>query len=52
MCPICGNNTFQQERGKIDSEWGMTAHRVTLLICDRCGYVLPFYDGRTFFDFD
>ena len=30
----------------------MTAHRVTLLICDRCGYVLAFYDGRTFFDFD
>jgi len=52
MCPICGNNTFQRERGKIDSEWGVTAHRVTLLICDRCGYVLPFYDGRTFFDFD
>ena len=52
MCPICGNNTFRQERGKIDSEWGVTAHRVTLLICGRCSYVLAFYDGNTIFDFD
>jgi RNA polymerase subunit RPABC4/transcription elongation factor Spt4 len=52
MCPICGNNTFQQERGKIDSEWGMTAHKVTLLVCQRCSYVLAFYDGNTIFDFD
>jgi hypothetical protein len=22
MCPICGNNTFQQQRGKLDSECG------------------------------
>lgn len=22
MCLICGNDTFRQERGKIDSEWG------------------------------
>ncbi len=49
---MCGNQTFTQERGKIDSEWGVTAHRVTLLICDRCAFVLQFYDGRTIFDFD
>ena len=52
MCPICGHNTFRQEHGKLDSEWGMTAHRVTLLICDRCSNVLVFYDGNTIFDFD
>jgi uncharacterized protein len=52
MCPICGNNTFRQERGKIDSQWGITAHQVTMLICDRCSYVLQFYDGNTIFDFD
>ncbi len=52
MCPICGNNTFRQERGKIDSEWGLTAHKVTLLVCERCSFVLPFYDGNTIFDFD
>ena len=51
-CPLCGNGTFQQERGKIDSEWGLTAHRVTLLICERCGNILSFYEGNTIFDFD
>ena len=51
-CPMCGNETFQQERGKIDSAWGMTAHRVVILICDRCAYVLQFYEGNTIFDFD
>jgi hypothetical protein len=30
----------------------MTAHRVTLLICERCSFVLSFYDGNTIFDFD
>jgi len=36
----------------MDSEWGLTAHRVTLLICERCQYVLSFYEGNTIFDFD
>ena len=36
----------------IDSEWGVTAHRVLLLICERCSYVLSFYEGNTIFDFD
>lgn len=51
-CPMCGNQTFTQERGKFDSEWGVTARRVTLLICERCAFVLSFYDGRSIFDFD
>lgn len=52
MCPICGNTTFRRERGKIDSESDVTAHRVTMLICERCSFVLQFYDGTTIFDFD
>ena len=52
VCPICGNNTYRQEKGKLDSQWGITAHRVTLLICERCSYVLTFYEGNTIFDFD
>ncbi len=52
VCPMCGNGTFRQERGKFDSEWGITAHRVLLLICERCAYVLAFYEGNTIFDFD
>jgi hypothetical protein len=51
-CPLCGNRTFQREEGKVDSKWGMTAHRVTLLICEQCRFVLTFYDGNSIFDFD
>jgi hypothetical protein len=50
VCP-CGNTTFRQERGKFDSEWGITAHRVLLLICERCAYVLPLR-GQHHLDFD
>lgn len=52
VCPLCMNDTFQQEEGKVDSKWGMTAHRVRLLICDRCQFVLTFYEGNSIFDFD
>ena len=51
-CPLCGNDSFEREEGKLDSRWGMTAHRVTMLICERCRYVLQFYEGNTIFDFD
>jgi predicted nucleic-acid-binding Zn-ribbon protein len=51
-CPLCGNRTFQQEEGKFDSAWGLTAHRVRMLICERCQYVLSFYEGNTIWDFD
>jgi len=51
-CPICGRDAFRREKGKIDSEWGMTAHRVDMLVCLACGYVLLFYEGNTIFDFD
>lgn len=51
-CPICTFDVFRREKGKVDSEWGVTAHRVDMLICERCGYVLLFSEGRTIFDFD
>jgi predicted nucleic-acid-binding Zn-ribbon protein len=51
-CPLCGNTAFRQEEGKLDSVWGFTAHRVRLLICERCQYVMTFYDGNTIWDFD
>jgi uncharacterized protein len=52
MCPLCGNATFRQEEGKFDSAWGLTAHRVLMLVCERCSYILTFYEGNTIFDFD
>lgn len=51
-CPLCGHEEFQREKGKIDSAWGMTAHKVDMLVCLRCGNVLLFYEGNTIFDFD
>jgi len=46
-CPICGNTVFDLEEGKIDSKWRFTTHKVKILVCRRCGYVILFYEGRT-----
>lgn len=51
-CPICGHDDFRREAGKIDSEWGLTAHKVDMFVCLNCSYVLLFYQGNTIFDFD
>ena len=51
-CPLCGHEEFQHEKGKIDSAWGMTTHKVDMLVCLRCANVLLFYEGNTIFDFD
>jgi hypothetical protein len=51
-CPICGHDEYRREAGKIDSAWGITAHKVDILVCLYCGYVLLFYQGNTIFDFD
>ena len=51
-CPLCGRREYRRETGKIDSEWGMTAHKVGMLVCLHCGHVLLFYRGNTIFDFD
>lgn len=51
-CPLCGCQRFQREEGKLDSKWGFTAHRVILLICTQCSYILQFYQGNTIWDFD
>lgn len=51
-CPLCKGNEFQQELGRLDSRWGFTSHRMTLLICKNCRYILHFYDKNSIFDFD
>jgi uncharacterized protein YbaR (Trm112 family) len=51
-CPLCRGTTFQQEESRQDSRWGFTSHRMTLLVCDRCRYVLHFYDSHSIFDFE
>jgi predicted nucleic-acid-binding Zn-ribbon protein len=52
VCPLCGGQQFQQEEGRMDSRWGFTTHRITLLICQRCRYILQFYDKHSIWDFD
>ncbi|NJE84837.1 hypothetical protein E3E23_03170 [Thermococcus sp. CX2] len=51
-CPLCGGTDFRVEEGKLDSKWGLTAHKVKIVICRNCGYVMMFYKGRTIWDFD
>jgi hypothetical protein len=51
-CPLCRGTEFQQETARQDSQWGFTSHRMTLMICRRCRYMLHFYDRHSIFDFD
>ena len=47
-CPLCGCAEFQQESGSLDSDYGMTAHRMDIMICVSCAYVMLFSKGRSF----
>ena len=51
-CPLCSGTSFFQEIGRLDSRWGLTSHRVTMMICQNCRYILHFYDKNSIFDFD
>lgn len=50
-CPLCDNASFQREESREDSRWGFTTHRMTLMVCRRCRYVLHFYDHNSIWDF-
>ena len=52
VCPLCQGTEFDKEEGRIDSRWGLTSHKLVLMICRRCGLVLQFSAGRGIFDFD
>ena len=51
-CPICGHTEFERQESRQDSMWGWTSHKMRLLICTRCRFVLHFYEGNSIFDFD
>ncbi len=51
-CPLCGGSQFRKEEGRMDSKWGVTSHRITLLICEQCRFIMQFSKGRSIFDFD
>ena len=52
VCPLCQGTEFKKQEGKMDSKWGFTAHKITLMICKNCRFILSFSKGRTIFDFD
>jgi hypothetical protein len=41
-----------KRKGRLDSKWGMTSHKLILLICQQCRFVMHFYDKRSIWDFD
>ncbi len=49
-CPLCAGTEFQREQSRQESRWGFTSHRMSLLVCLRCRYVLHFYDARSTFN--
>jgi hypothetical protein len=51
-CPLCGSNQFKKEEGRMDSKWGFTSHKITLMVCERCKFIMQFSKGRSIFDFD
>jgi uncharacterized protein len=51
-CPLCHGTQFEKAESRQESRWGFTSHRMTLMICQRCRYVLHFYDKHSIFDFD
>ena len=51
-CPLCEGTQFDRQQGRMDSRWGITSHKLVLMICQRCGLVLQFSAGRGIFDFD
>jgi hypothetical protein len=51
-CLLCGGEDFDRQQGRIDSRWGITSHKLVMMICRRCGLVHQFSAGRGIFDFD
>ncbi|MCW2922323.1 MAG: hypothetical protein JWL76_2197 [Thermoleophilia bacterium] len=45
-CLFCGHDQFTEEIGKLDTRWGMEAHKMRLLICRRCAFTMSFSLGR------
>jgi len=52
QCPLCSGTHFHREQGRMDSKWGFTSHKIVLMICENCRYIMQFSKGRSIFDFD
>ena len=45
VCPVCSNRDFREEDGRVPA--GIGHHRLTMMICTQCNYVMQFYKKRT-----
>jgi hypothetical protein len=45
-CPLCAGTAFDQEQGKLSSKWGLNPHKMTMLICRNCRFVLHFHNKQ------
>jgi hypothetical protein len=48
-CQVCGGRDFDEQTAREDSQWGMTTMRLRMLICRRCGFVMQFALGTSWF---
>ena len=47
-CLFCDGTEFDRESGSIQGSWqGVTRHRVILMVCRKCAFIMPFQEGRT-----
>lgn len=51
-CPICGASSFDRHEARQDTRWGFTSHRILMLVCQNCSYILHFYRHESIFNFD
>ncbi len=51
-CVVCGSTDFERQESRQDSRWGFTTHRMTLMVCVNCRYVMHFHDAHSLFDFE
>jgi len=48
-CTVCGHQGFDQQISREDSQMGFTSFPMRLMICKRCGFVMQFSLGQSFF---
>lgn len=51
-CPLCSSTEFQDEKGRLESQWGLSEHKVDMVICKQCGHVMLFSQGRTWWQWE
>src|SRR3989442_8022234 len=49
-CPLCGGTEFERESGSIEGSWGgLSRHRIVLIVCRKCLFMMPFQEGRSLY---